>query len=72
MTSKEWMDKYCNIKEETECCANCEHFYRHYTDNRFRPDIFGEFKLMHEGHCGYPRLKTRRLTDVCDHFKRRE
>lgn len=44
-------------------CVNCVHFTRHYVQmlsNKFIP--------IADGHCAYPRLKSRRVFDTCNHF----
>lgn len=54
----------CGIEPETEACANCKHFYQHYILS------WAGFDPLEQGHCCYPRLKNRRVTDCCEHFER--
>ena len=51
------------IEADTEVCANCEHFCRHYNYHGI---------LFYEGHCVYPRIKNRKMTDTCDYFEKRK
>ena len=56
---------HLGIEPETQVCMNCKHFYRHYVSDVFEknyvPILFG--------HCSFPRLKNRRVTDTCKHFQ---
>lgn len=51
--------------EETTACFNCKHFVTHYTH------VDGFMILLHCGHCVYPKMKIRTLTDTCEHFASR-
>ena len=45
-------------------CGNCAYFRRHYilvSDTRFEP--------LRYGHCVFPRLKDREVTQTCAHWK---
>lgn len=53
--------RYLGLKMESRVCANCCHFYRHYMKNGLPVFV---------GHCCYPRLKSRKVTDSCVHFER--
>lgn len=55
-----------DIREDTECCANCKHYIQHY--HWF--EHYRRFDAVNCGHCRYPRIKNRRPTDVCKHFER--
>lgn len=48
------------MKPSTEACANCEHFVMHYRKDGY--PLYG-------GHCVYPRVKDRKVFDVCEHFQ---
>lgn len=54
------------IEKDTECCLNCKHFVKHYT----WWELMGELRTCHGGHCCYPRMKSRKVYDVCDHFEK--
>ena len=41
------------IGKDENICANCKHFFPHYVKAE------GGFARLREGHCNYPRLKTR-------------
>ena len=58
------------IGDETECCANCRHFILHYRRNTYSEHVFGKYTELHEGHCCYPRIKRRMVTDACDEFEK--
>ena len=47
------------LPRETEACANCRHFHRHYTV---------EGQATPWGHCTWPRLKMRRAVECCGEF----
>lgn len=47
------------IGKETECCLNCKHYRCHYGEDR---------TLMAIGHCTFPRIKPRLVSDVCIDF----
>lgn len=52
-----------DLTPEAKMCVNCVHFTRHYVQmlsNKFIP--------IADGHCAYPRLKSRRVFDTCNHF----
>lgn len=44
----------------TEACVNCVHFQQHYRKDG---------KPFYSGHCCYPRLKSRKVFDVCGNFQ---
>ena len=52
--------------QDTPSCATCERFHPHYVY------YCGRYHTTHFGHCSYPRLKDRYITDSCVHFKERE
>ena len=61
MTTSERRSVYIhNLTTETPMCANCAHYYPHYTEKRFP---------LHSGHCVYPRAKLRNAYDTCEHFQ---
>lgn len=51
------------IMLDTKACANCKHFYQHYTK-------CGD--LFVSGHCCYPRMKPRKVWDTCERFQEKE
>ena len=54
-----------SIWDTETVCANCKHFWQHYVyDDRHR-----EFKAIRVGHCAYPRMKDRCVTETCKHFE---
>lgn len=61
------LEELYGITGETECCANCRHFYRHYVHE---PEQYCFVPIGH-GHCAYPRLKSRKIDDVCDKFEKK-
>ncbi len=55
------------IGPETERCENCRHFCRHYVVVQPNPNVAVP---THCGHCVYPRVKNRKIYDVCQHFEK--
>lgn len=55
--------KFLGIGVESTVCGNCRHFYRHYMKSGL--PIF-------VGHCCYPRLKSRNVSDSCERFERKD
>lgn len=53
---------YLGAGPESTACLNCRHFYKHYSRDA---------ELLFFGHCVYPRMKHRRITDECGYFERR-
>lgn len=51
------------LEPDTQICLNCKHFHQHYN----RAGNF--FLALQSGHCSYPRMKNRRVTDTCEHFE---
>ena len=51
------------IDKEAKICGNCIHFYQHYLK------INGRYKLLHCGHCVYPRLKICSDLKTCPHWE---
>lgn len=51
------------IGKDENICANCKHFFPHYVKAENR------FVRLREGHCNYPRLKTRDIYCSCEHFE---
>lgn len=51
-----------NIEEREAVCANCQHYYQHYTyyDGAYNP--------VNCGHCAYGRIKHRRPGESCERF----
>ena len=54
---------YWAMSPEAPLCANCKHFHLHYV----KDGILG-YRPANSGHCGYPRLKLRRVYDTCNYF----
>lgn len=54
------MPPYCY--QEEAVCGGCAHFRRHYIKigKHYRPITYG--------HCVYPRLKKRTLSETCPHW----
>ena len=54
------MPPYCY--QEEAVCGSCAHFRRPYikTGNHYHPITYG--------HCVYPRLKKRTLSETCPHW----
>lgn len=65
MTRKERETAYLS-GEGMECCGGCVHYYQHYVESGW------DFTPVYDGHCVYPRLKSRLPSEVCQHFQRRE
>lgn len=64
---RQWKKQVWGIGEETECCANCKYFHQHYRLEQ------GRFAVpLHCGHCVRPRMKYRKIYEVCEIFERRE
>ena len=58
--------KTIHIYNREVACINCTHFYQHYVKH-------GSYcHPIHIGHCAYPRIKDRIVTDSCIHFSQRE
>lgn len=55
--------------EATECCANCKHFHEHYIKNSESSYVY---TAIWQGHCVNGRIKTRKVTDLCEKFEWRE
>lgn len=64
---RQWRKQVWAIGEETECCGNCKHFVQHY---RLEQGHFAS--PLHFGHCTKPRMKNRKIYDVCEIFERKE
>lgn len=52
--------RYLHMEPSTEACVNCVHFRMHYCKDGYP---------LYSGHCGYPRLKCRKVHDICKHFQ---
>lgn len=52
------------INEKEEVCANCKHFVQHYTYSRWKG-----YGACNAGHCIYPRMKSRKPGQTCEHFE---
>ncbi len=50
------------IGKDEKICANCKHYYPHYVRSE------NGFQRLREGHCSYPRMKTRDLYQSCANF----
>lgn len=61
MTNRNHTLALLDIKADTEACANCTHFIKHYNEDGW---------LLIDGHCTYPRGKFRQLNDTCNNFKK--
>lgn len=67
MTLYRWVKDapFCiGLMDGDRCCANCVHYHPHYVRRSF-----GDFYKISWGHCSYPRLKNRKVLDVCEHFE---
>jgi len=53
-----WM----GIQPEAQTCLNCKYFCLHYGI------LNGCMRPLYIGHCGYPRLKHRDISDTCVNF----
>ena len=56
-----------NLDRGEILCANCKHFHQHYiamTPKHVYP--------IHVGHCSFPRMKDRMVTDACERFEHGE
>lgn len=51
------------FERETQICLNCKHFHRVYTQSG------SAMFALWQGQCAYPRLKWRKINDVCEHFQ---
>lgn len=54
------------IEPHFTCCANCKHFYQHYTEDRNR--VFIKVNL---GHCGR-RVRPTKPIGLCARFEWRD
>ncbi len=54
------------IEPSTEICLNCKHFHQHYSKSD------SVMLALHCGHCAFPRMKFREVTDTCEHFQVKE
>ena len=50
-------------------CANCAHFHRHYIRAHY---LIHEYAPIHIGHCDFPNLKDKYITDSCASFEARK
>jgi len=58
------MDSSIVLEHETQACIHCEHFFRNYIQ------YFQKYMVPTAyGHCVYPRMKLRKVDDVCEHFQ---
>lgn len=55
---------------ETQACLNCKYFKLHYVADSTTGYVYATPTYC--GHCVYPRLKYRRVDDVCANFEREE
>ncbi len=53
------------IAPDESVCANCAHFHQHYIPSSENPEYAVAIQF---GHCVYPRVKSRIVTDTCVHF----
>ncbi len=60
--------EHFGILPECKCCMNCKHFYQHYIVKRASWGWYAD--PIYVGHCCYPRFKSRKCGDVCEHFER--
>ena len=51
------------LEQATQVCFHCTHFPQHY------PPRGNAVLALHCGHCCYPRMKDRQVTDTCQHFQ---
>lgn len=59
-------------KMQLPICKNCDHYQPHFfIDTEWTMGRKFAFGKMACGHCKYPRLKDRRETDSCQHYKAR-
>ena len=61
---------YVNVSETEACCANCTNFHQHYVRYLNRYGGASYYAIPH-GHCDYPRLKDRKVLDLCEHYEPR-
>ena len=57
------MTRYEEIYAGKQVCCTCIHFYQHYGKGKKK------YHLVDCGHCCYPRLKTRKTDQTCEHWK---
>lgn len=57
---------YWIISKAEEVCANCKHFFPHYTA------VHGHRSPVNCGHCAYPRIKHRKPAQSCEHFAHKD
>lgn len=50
------------IGKEERICANCKYFHPHYVK------MERGFQRLREGHCSYPRMKSRDFYNSCANF----
>ena len=55
------------FSQDAEICGNGKHFHWHYVIDFRDP---GYCVPIYKGHCAYPRLKDRKIDDVCERFEK--
>jgi|GEM_PF-1464547 len=55
---------HCNETIDVRCCANCEHYHKHF----IYIEDSDHYKSFGKGHCVYPRVKDRADNDYCPHW----
>ncbi len=75
MTQSERCKFYCQnchwMPKDIPMCVNCKHFWQHYICKGGPNDTAQWVVPLHCGHCIYPRVKDRKVYDVCEHFKQK-
>lgn len=67
MTGYERLEMFTlGIEPKTQVCINCEHYHRHYIK------AGSQYVPVANGHCCYPRTKTREVLDSCKYFDLKE
>lgn len=62
---------FSDIPTNTECCKNCKYFVLHYVYAPKMANTPHGFSETWSGHCRHPRLKPRKIYDVCDKYEKK-
>ena len=57
------MDEFLGIFEGKKVCYTCAHYAPHYRKTE------RGYWAVHCGHCSFPRVKTRKPDQTCEHWK---
>jgi hypothetical protein len=57
------------IQDYEEVCANCKHYYQHYTIGKWG-SMTGQLFAMNCGHCTEPRVKPKNPAGTCVRFEK--